>query len=37
MYRTAKALFTLGIVTAFLGAVSLFANLEDEEDNFQEE
>jgi hypothetical protein len=39
MYRTARALFTLGIVTVFLGTMSLFANLEDEDedDNFQEE
>lgn len=36
MYRTARALLTLSIVTVFLGAMTLFGNMEEEDDNFQE-
>jgi hypothetical protein len=36
MYRTARSLLTLSIVTAFLGAMSLFGNMEEEDDFYQE-
>lgn len=36
MYRTARTLLTLSIVTVFLGAMSLLANVNEEDDIFQE-
>jgi len=36
MYRTAKTLFVLSIVTVVMGAMTWYSKMEDEDDLFEE-